>query len=309
MKEQNMKSNDTMLGIIYAAGAFVVWGILPIYWKLLNQVSAGEIFAHRIIWSFVFVFGILIYQKRLGLVKEMIFSKHYFIRNLISALFISANWFIYIWAVNSNNIVEASMGYYINPLILILLGMVVFKEKLGFWKTISVISAAIGVLIMTIQYGKVPWIALGLALSFALYGLMKKMVNIDSIIGLAIETLMITPICLIYIIFKESSGSGALSILPFSKVLLLLCSGVATATPLIWFAKGAKRIPLNMLGFFQYIAPTISLFLGVFLYKEQFTRVHLFSFGFIWIGITIYSLSQMNILKDKQSNLIEKEEN
>lgn len=115
MKEQNVKNNDTMLGTIYAAGAFVVWGILPIYWKLLNQVSAGEIFAHRIIWSFIFVFSILIYQKRLGLVKEILFNKHYFIRNLLSAIFISGNWFIYIWSVNSNNILEASMGYYINP--------------------------------------------------------------------------------------------------------------------------------------------------------------------------------------------------
>ncbi|MDI3534494.1 MAG: chloramphenicol-sensitive protein RarD [Thermosediminibacterales bacterium] len=298
MRKTNTANNTTAVGILYAVMAFTVWGFLPIYWKLLNQIPAGQILAHRILWSFVFVFALLIFNGRLKGLKQVISNRKKLIGILFSAVIISINWGIYIWAVNSNHIIETSMGYYINPLITVFMGMVILKEKLYFWQIISLILASIGVLITTVQYGKIPWIALSLALTFALYGLGKKKINIDSMTGLALETFIIMPAALGYIILKQLNGTGILNMIPLSTTVMLLLSGIVTAMPLLWFAKGTKRIPLSMIGFIQYISPTINLFLGIFVFKEQFTNIHFLSFGFIWCGLILYSLSQTSILKN-----------
>jgi len=192
------------------------------------------------------------------------------------------------------------MGYYINPLIVIVLGMAILKERLNIWQKVSLIMAAIGVCIITITYGQIPWISLILALSFGLYGLMKKMIPVGSTVSLALETAMLMPLTLSYIIFRQVSGIGALGKVSFVTTLILMGTGIATALPLLWFSKGTRRIPLSSMGFLQYIAPTISLALGIFVYKEEFTTTHLISFGFIWSGLIIYSVSQVNQMRKKR---------
>ncbi|KKM10687.1 transporter [Clostridiales bacterium PH28_bin88] len=286
-----MKFDSKFIGLCYGTLAFTAWGFLPLYWKLLATIPAEEILAHRILWSFVFVSGILFYSGNWNNLKQVLKNRNNLLTIFLCSVFISINWFTYIWAINSRHVVEASMGYYINPLFVVFLGITVLKEKITFWQTIALIIAATGVVIITVQYGKVPWIALVLATSFGIYGLLKKVLKVDSVLGLALETAFITPAALAFILLKQMSGTGAIGVVSLSTTTLLMGSGVATATPLLWFARGAQRIELSSIGFLQYISPTISLLLGVFVFKEAFTRVHLFSFGFIWAALMVYSWS------------------
>lgn len=302
MNKTDSRHDEAFIGNMYAIAAYTLWGLLPLYWKVLKSVPAGEILAHRIFWSFIFVGGIVMVQKRWSTMRTILKDGKLVRRIGLCTILISINWFLYIWAVNSDHIVEASMGYYINPLIVIVLGVIVLKEKLTRSQVISVVLAAIGVAIITIEYGKMPWIALGLALSFALYGLFKKLVNVDAIVSLGIETMLISPLALGFIVFQELSGVGALGTGSLTTVLFLMGAGFATATPLLWFGQGAQRIPLSTMGFYQYISPTMSLALGVFLFKEQFTGIHALSFGCIWAGLTIYTLSKFVKPKQVQGN-------
>jgi chloramphenicol-sensitive protein RarD len=289
-------SNQFVCGVWYAIAAYTLWGFLPLYWKLIDQVPAGEILAHRVLWSFVFVSIIIAVTSKWKVFKEeckSIFAKRSHLLSLIaSSILISANWLIYIWAVNTGQFVETSLGYYINPLLSVLLGVIVLKERLTYWQIVSFVLATIGVAIITIQYGQIPWIALGLALTFGLYGLTKKIANLNSLIGLTFETLFVLPIALIYISFLQITGTGSLAIKSFDVTLLLMGAGAATALPLLLFAQGARRIPLSMVGFLQYIGPSIILCLGIFIFKEPFTTVHLIGFIFIWSALTLYSLSK-----------------
>lgn len=286
-----MEQTEEKVGIIYTASSYLLWGFLPIYWKLVQEVPAGEILAHRIIWSFLFMVAvILLSRKWRSFIKECkIISKDK--RKLIgislASVMISINWLTYIWAVNSGHVIQASLGYYINPLISILLGIIVLKETLTGRQLLSFILAGVGVIYLTISYGVFPWVSLTLAFSFGLYGLLKKMVDIGAMFGLAIETMIVTPLALIYVpIFSENTfaHNDFLS----STNLLLIGAGVATAIPLLLFASGAKKIPLSMVGFLQYIAPTIMLVLGVFVYHETFSISHLIAFSLIWIALVIY---------------------
>ena len=292
--------NQQRIGVAYTASAYVLWGILPMYWKLLDGVSSVEILAHRILWSFIFVILILISVKKgrlfLTECKNIFNNKATLFGVTASAILISANWFIYIWAVNANHIIEASLGYYINPLVSVLLAMLVLKEKLGFWQIISFVLAGIGVLILALQYGQIPWVAISLAFSFGLYGLTKKLTKLDSLIGLTFETMLVVPIAFGYLFFLNLDGVDTFLQSNLTTKLLFMGAGVVTAIPLLWFANGAKRIPLAMIGILQYIAPSISLFIGVFLYRETFTKVHLVTFFFIWVALLIYSLSKTKLL-------------
>jgi len=280
-------------GLIYGILAYTVWGILPLYWKLLNIIPAYEILAHRIFWSFIFIGTLLLYSGRWKIVVNVCKNKKNVLLIFLCAAIVSVNWGTYIWAVNSEQVVEASMGYYINPLVIFLFSVTILKERLNLWQITAIILATIGVIIITVQYGKVPWVALCLAFSFATYGLLKKLINADAMGGLALETAFSAPIALLYILYKQFQGLGAVGSIPVSTLLILLCSGIATATPLLWFAQAAGRIKFSTLGFLQYIAPTISLFLGVVVFKEPFTSTHLLSFGFIWLALIIYTLSNI----------------
>ena len=294
-----MKNNEVQNGIFYAGLSYVIWGVLPIYWKLLHHVNADEILANRIFWSFIFMLIVLLFTKRWGLfiqtLKSFKTNKKQLAALAIASIFISCNWFLYIWAVNSNHLIEASLGYYINPLVSVLLGMIFFREKLSTAQYLSFALAIMGVLILTLSYGTFPWVSIILALTFGFYGLMKKMVKVDSAIGLTLETLVVAPIAFIYLLILSFKGVQSFAAISVGTDLLLIGAGAATAIPLLYFAKGAQRIPMATLGFLQFIAPTLTLILGVFLYHEAFTTIHFISFLFIWSAIMLYSISKTRL--------------
>lgn len=303
-KKLNETSAERSLGIWYAIAAYTAWGILPLYWKALKVVPAIEILANRLLWSCIFVVGIIFFTKGWQDIVKAVSVKRNRILVSLCSLLISVNWFTYIWAVNAGRVVETSMGYYINPLISVLLAVLVLKERLTLWQTISLILAFVGVSIMALSYGKIPWVALTLAVSFGFYGLFKKMAHLSAITSLALETMLIAPIALVYLSAKGVQGTGAFGTVSLSITLLLVLSGVVTAVPLLWFAQGTRRIPLSTMGFIQYLSPTITLFLGVFVYKEPFTHVHAVSFSFIWSALALYSISGILVLRNRQSRLL-----
>ncbi|RFU66227.1 EamA family transporter RarD [Peribacillus glennii] len=281
-------------GAFYAALSYIIWGVIPIYWKWLQGVQANEILAHRVLWSFVFMIGLLLATKKwkafVSYVREIAGNPKKFFALLAASVLVSANWGIFIWAVNSGYILQTSLGYYINPLVSVLLGVLVLKEKLSGAQLLSFALAAVGVLILGIHFGGIPWVSLSLAITFGLYGLVKKVINAEAAIGLTLETMMVTPIAVGYWVYLLFTSDSKFFVAP-DITLLLLGGGIATALPLLYFAKGAQKVPLSMLGFLQYIAPTITLFLGVFLYHEAFTRTHMLAFTFIWGALSIYSIS------------------
>lgn len=287
-------------GMFTGISAYLIWGLLPIYWKLLDYYGADIVFSHRIIWSFVFMIFLLIFTKQFTLfLKECksIFAnkKSIFIMMAIATL-ISINWLTFIWAVQNDYVIQASLGYYINPLVNILLGVVVLKERLSTAQTISCILAFIGVTFLTISYGVFPWISLVLAFSFGLYGLLKKIANIHSMYSLAIETTLILPFILIYLTYTYDFKL-AMNFDLFGQNMLLLFSGVATAVPLLLFGSAVRYLTFSMVGFLQYLAPTIMLFIGVFLYNEPFTYAHFITFLLIWIALIIYMASTFQLGK------------
>jgi chloramphenicol-sensitive protein RarD len=298
-----MKKSETQLGAIHAGFSYFIWGLLPIYWKLLDGVNAKEVLASRVFWSFVFMVAVLLMTRKWELFLQTLkgFAKYkkQMYSLIIASFLISVNWYLYIWAVNNDHMIDASLGYYINPLVSILLGMLIFKERGNTYQYVAFFLAAIGVLIISFSYGQFPWIAIVLALSFGLYGLAKKLINVDSAVGLTLETLVVTPIALIYWGFLFINGSNTALSAGIGTNLLLIGSGVATAVPLLYFAKGAQKIPLSLLGFLQYIAPTITLILGIFVYHEHFSKLQLLSFIFIWSALTLYSLSKTKFLSER----------
>lgn len=294
-----MEKKEIKQGVLYAGLSYLIWGILPVYWKLLEHVNAEDILANRIFWSFVFMMVVLFFSKKIGdlflVLKGFKQNRKEMYALIIASLLISTNWFIYIWAVNHHHMIEASLGYYINPLVSVLLGVIFLKEKLSPAQYVSFIIAGIGVLILGISYGKFPWISIVLAFSFGVYGLAKKMIKVDSAVGLTLETMVVTPFALAYMVFLFFNGEHALFAGSVTANLLLVGAGAATALPLLYFAKGAQKIPLSMLGLLQYIAPTITLLLGVLVYGEQFTKHHLQAFIFIWSALTIYTISRTKL--------------
>lgn len=272
--------------------AYSTWGLLPIYWKLFGATPAIEVLSHRMIWSAVFLSGILLVQRRLDDLLAMLRLPRQVLVLLLTASLLSFNWGLYIYGVNSDRVVEASLGYYINPLVTVLLGVVFLKERLYRGQQVAVALAVVGVGYFIWQLGTVPWIALALAISFAFYGLLRKVVPVAPLVGLAVETLLITPITLLFVVWLGVTGQGRFGeSLPMT--LLFIGAGVATSMPLLWFNNAAKRLKLATLGFFQYLAPSLSLLLGVFVYGEPFTPVHAVTFGCIWTALLLYSVTAL----------------
>ncbi|MCH5584787.1 EamA family transporter RarD [Shimazuella sp. AN120528] len=300
---------DDKAGMIYASFAFISWGILPIYWHYMEQIPSLQILAHRFVWSFVFVAIVITVRKQWHLIKEILSNKKTMLFVLAGSIFMSANWFIYIWSVTNDHVIEASLGYYINPLISIAFGMLFLKERLNKWQTTSLCLALISVIILTINYGQIPWISISLALTFALYGLFKKLVQVDAILSLALETIFLTPFAIAYLFFEESNGTGSLGHVSTTIIILLILSGILTAVPLLWFGIGQKRVSMFTMGFLQYIAPTINLILGVFFFHETFTSIEFISFSFIWLALIVFTFShikEMKIPSIKKEELIKK---
>lgn len=279
-------------GAIYAVLAYSAWGLFPIYWKFLTQVPAVELVSHRIVWSMVLLIGLLLAQHRISEFRELWRSPKSICSLLLTTTLIAGNWCIYIYGVNSGHIVETSLGYYINPLITVLLGSIVLKEKLNFAKKVAVLLAAIAVSNFIWHFGQVPWIAISLAFSFAFYGLFRKLIKVTPIVGLTVETLLATPIALLYIGYASATGTGHFGS-SWQVSLLLIGCGIVTALPLLWFNNAAKHLQLSTLGFFQYIAPSLQLLIGVALYRESFTAIHAVTFLLIWSAIAIFSISSL----------------
>ncbi len=286
-------------GILYAILSYGIWGILPLYWKVLKQIGAGEILASRIIWSFVVSLLILFIIGGFKDLRKALSNGKTILTVSLGALFITVNWFTYIWAVNSNRVIETSLGYYINPLFTVLLGVIILKERIDRWQIAALLLALLGVILITVQYGEIPWVSLLLAISFGLYGLVKKLSNLTSIVALTMETMIITPLALGYVVYNQVQGTSSLVSLPLSVLILVVLTGVATAIPLLLFAQAAKCLPLSTLGFFQYLAPSIALLLGIFLFKEEFSKVDFISFGLIWMALGIYSFSRKEFLNSR----------
>lgn len=287
---------ESKKGVLVIILTYTLWGFMPIFWKQIDHVPADEVLAGRIIWSFLFTLGFILMingGRQLWLDLKMLWSsKKKFFLLMLASFLISANWFFYVYAVSHDRIVETSLGYYINPLISMLLGAIFLKEKLSPAIKIAFLLAATGVLILTFSFGSLPWLALGMAFSFAFYGLIKKTIRLDALRGLAIETLFVFPIAIAYYVYLMSVDRVSFLHTGLTTDILLIASGVVTALPLLFFAIGAPLIPLYMVGFLQYIAPSLMLLIGVFIYGEAFTTIDIISFSLIWSALILFTSSK-----------------
>jgi chloramphenicol-sensitive protein RarD len=281
--EENMNK-----GILYGIGAYLLWGVFPIYWKFLHVVPALQVISHRIGWSFLVLMIYILATRQWMEFRAAAFNGKTIAIYAVAGVLLSINWLVYVWGVNAGFIVETSLGYFINPLLSVLMGVIFLRERLRPTQWLPVVVAAIGVIYLTFVYGRLPWIALSLALSFGLYGLIKKLAPLGSLYGLTLETGMIFPAALIFLLFAQSTGDGAFLHAGMQVDLFLIGTGIVTTIPLLMFASAAKRIPLSMVGILQYIAPTIQFLLGVFLYKEPFDRAHFIGFGIVWVALVIF---------------------
>lgn len=285
-----MKHMSGRAGTAFAAGAFIIWGLLPLYWNLLSHVSAVEILAHRLLWTSITVSALLIGVRQFR-VTTFLRDAYLRPRLILSGLLLGVNWFVYIFAVNSGRVLDASMGYFINPLVSVLFGTVILRESLNTRQRLAVAIAAAAVLFTILAQGIVPWVALVLAGTFGLYGLLKKQLPPAPLNALAAETSFLVPVGMLIIAGRGVTGTWAFASDAAAPgvAILLVGAGLVTALPLYLFAEGASRIPLSRVGFLQYIAPTLMLVLGVFVFGEPFTVVQAVTFGLIWTALLLYS--------------------
>ena len=274
-------------GILYGIGAYVCWGFFPIYWKSLHQVPAIQLIGHRIFWSFLLLFAVILFTRQWGEFRQTINAKVIRVYS-VAAVLIGINWFVYVWAVNKDYIVETSLGYFINPLLSVLLGVIFLKERLRPAQWIPVILASLGVAYLSFVYGRLPSIALILSVSFGLYGLVKKISPLGPLHGLTIETGILCLPALVYLIFVQTNNTGAFLHNGLTSDLLMIGAGVVTTIPLLMFATAARLIPLWVVGLLQYIAPTLQFIIGVFIYKEPFSRDQLIGFAIVWTALIIF---------------------
>lgn len=281
--------HEDRTGLIAGIAAFAIWGLIPGYWKLLKTVSPPEILAHRFVWTSLFLVLVLSWQRRWPEVKTVLGSRRATLFCLTSGLAVATNWFFFIFAVLIDRVLETSLGYFMTPLVNVLFGAILLRERLTRLQLISVFLAASGVLYLTFGYGRFPWIAVTLCTTFGLYGLLRKKSGTAAIPGLFIETIVLVPVALGYLVFLGTNGTLVFERASWPLLLLLISSGVVTAVPLFWFGYAARHLRLVTLGFLQYLAPTISFLLGIFLYHEPFTRGHLITFGLIWVALALFT--------------------
>jgi chloramphenicol-sensitive protein RarD len=287
--ENSAAGHDQGTALVAGFAAFITWGLVPIYWKLLKSVPALEILAHRFVWTALFLILLLSWQRRWPEVMANLHSRRARLYCLTSGFAIAFNWFFFIWAVNAGRIIETSLGYFMTPLVNILLGAIFLRERLTRWQSVAVLLATAAVLYLTFGYGRFPWVALILCNTFGLYGLLRKQSGTAAIPGLFFETIMLVPLALLYFAMLQHAGSLMFGRPHLSLSLLLISSGVVTGLPLVWFGHAARHLRLTTVGFLQYLAPTCTFFLGVFLYNETFTRAHLITFSLIWIALAIFT--------------------
>ena len=274
-------------GILYGIGAYVFWGFFPIYWKLLHHVPAIQLIGHRIVWSFLLLLVVILSTKQWSGFRATVNARVLRIYS-VAAVLIGINWLMYVWAVNHEFIVETSLGYFINPLLSVLMGVIFFKERLRLAQWVPVVLAALGVSYLTFVYGRLPYIALCLAFSFGLYGLVKKLSPLGALYGLTIETGILFIPALAYLIFTQAGHTAAFLNTGSTSDLLMVGAGVVTTIPLLMFASAARSIPLWVVGLLQYIAPTLQFIIGIFIYKEAFSYHQLIGFSIVWTALIFF---------------------
>lgn len=284
-----MSAQSQHLGLTYGLTAYIIWGLFPLYFHWLNQVSASQILMHRIIWCFVFVSLLIVLLNRRSILKTTLRNNHLLKGLLISSLLIATNWLIFIWSIGQGRVLESSLGYFLTPLVSVLLARVVLKETLDRYRWIAIVLALIGVGWQMIQLNQLPWISLSLAVSFGFYGLVRKQLPIDSLTGLWMETLFLIPLALLYWLWVSIQGNNQFLTQGISSTLLLIASGAVTALPLILFAMAAQKLTLITLGFLIYINPTLQFLLAIFYFNQPLNSNQLISFGFIWAALSVFS--------------------
>lgn len=285
-----LEENSHRNGAISALCAYLLWGFAPIYFKLITYIEPGEILMHRVIWSTLFLLVMIIAMKKWRLLISVLAQPKIVLQLALSASILAVNWFLFIWAVNNNHLLDASLGYYINPLFNVILGMLFFHERLRRNQLIAVGLAFVGVLIQLIALGTLPMISLALASSFAIYGLIRKKLPVNAFIGLFIESLIMLPIALTYWFFFVDSSTSNMTLNANSLNFTLIMAGIVTTAPLLFFTAAAKRLTLSTLGFFQYLGPSIMFLLATFYYQETMKTAELVTFIFIWTALALYSL-------------------
>ncbi|MCW7536575.1 EamA family transporter RarD [Aquabacterium sp. A7-Y] len=277
-------------GIVYAALAYTLWGLFPLYFKSLHGIASVEVVTHRVVWSLAFVLAVLLVRRQWGWLRQASRQPRLVAAFAASGLLLSGNWFTYIWAVQNNRVIDASLGYFINPLVNVLMGYLVLHERLRRGQWAAVALAAAGVAWLTWQSGTLPWIALVLAATFATYGLLRKVAVLGPLEGLALETLLLFPVAAGLLLWWATQGSNGFMAAPADTQVLLVLAGPITAVPLLLFAAGARRITLATLGLLQYIGPSLQLLLGVWLYHEPFPAATALGYAAIWAALGVYSL-------------------
>ena len=291
-------------GILYGIGAYALWGLLPIYWKALQQVPALEILANRMVWSLLFVVALLAFMRHWAWLRPALHNRRVILTYFATASLLAINWFTYIWGVNAGYIIETSLGYFINPLFNVLLGVLFLNERLRIGQVLALSLAVGGVTYLTAVYGAFPWIAITLAVTFGFYGLLRKTGSLQSTEGLTLETAYFFVPAMAYLLFLNSSGSGSFAISDPRTSLMLAGTGIVTGIPLLLFGAAAKRITMTNLGLLQYIAPTMQFLLGVFVYNEEFTRDQLIGFIFIWLALIVYSMEGLRHNRGKADTAV-----
>jgi chloramphenicol-sensitive protein RarD len=284
-------------GIYNAVSAYVMWGIAPLYFKLIAEIASTEILVHRVVWSSLFLFVIILMMRKWRLVADIVKQPKLLAKLAITSAILAVNWFLFIWAINNDHLLDASLGYFINPLFSVALGVIFLNERLRKWQLFAVALAVIGVAIQLVIIGSLPLVSLALAASFGTYGLLRKQMFIDSFVGLFIESMLMLPIALVYwTLFIDSATANMLSN-EFNLNFLLILAGIVTTAPLLCFTAAAKRLTLSSLGFFQYIGPSLMFFLGVFYYQEALQPAKLATFAFIWAALLIFSVDSFRARK------------
>lgn len=277
-------------GVLYVLGCYLAWGVLPIYWKAFSGIPGLETTSHRVVWSVVVAALLLTFQQSWQKLRPVIRQPRTLLTYVATAILIMANWLIYIYAINNNQIVESSLGYFITPLVNVLLGILFLRERPRLWQWSAIIMASIGVLYLTYSVGRLPWVALGLAGSWSFYALLKKTALLPGLEGLFLESSFLAIPLTIYLVFLEQRGQGAFGHTDWPMTVLFLMAGVVTALPLLLFSIGAKQVPMTLLGLLQYVAPTIQFIIGIALYHEPFDHSQLIGFSFIWIALLLFIL-------------------
>jgi len=300
MTNSDAKSAST--GLLFGISAYLIWGFFPIYFRSIDLVPPLQVVAHRIVWAALFLAVLTTFRRGWGDIRAAVTSRGSLLLLLTTALLIATNWLVFIIAVGHGEILQSSLGYFITPFVSVILGMVVLQERLRLLQSVALLLALAGVLLITVQQSGIPWAALTLALTFGSYGLLRKVVGVDALAGLAVETFILFPVALAYLVFVKLKGTGCFLYTGLLNDILLVSAGLLTSIPLLLFAAAARRLRMATIGFLQYITPTMHFLIAVVIYREPFKLSSLVSFGFIWLGLLLYSLDALRGVRQRPSS-------